>query len=53
MSCFSAENGGRQCWGVSKNSDKVPEHRRREHANVQVGSTDDARGDKESPKDCS
>jgi hypothetical protein len=37
--------------GVSKNPDKIPKHRRREYANVQVRSTDDARGDKESPKD--
>jgi hypothetical protein len=36
--------------GVSENSDKIPEHRRREYANVRVRSTDDARGDKESPK---
>jgi hypothetical protein len=39
--------------GVSENSDKIPEHRRREYANVRVRSTDDTRGDKESPKDCS
>jgi hypothetical protein len=39
--------------GVPENSDKIPEHRRREYANVQVGSTDDVIGDKESPTDCS
>jgi hypothetical protein len=42
-----------QCWGVSENPDKIPKHKRRECANVQVRSTDDAGGDKESPKDCS
>jgi hypothetical protein len=39
--------------GISENPDKIPEHRRRVYANVQVRSTDGARGDKESPKDCS
>jgi hypothetical protein len=39
--------------GVSENPDKFPEHRKIECENVQVRSTDDARGDKESPKDCS
>jgi hypothetical protein len=41
------------CWGVSENPDKIPEHKRKVYANVQVRSTDDVRGDKESPKDCS
>jgi hypothetical protein len=34
------------CWGVSENPDEIPEHRRRVYTNVQVKSTDDARGDK-------
>jgi hypothetical protein len=38
--------------GVSENPDKIPGHRRRIYANVQVRSSDDTRGDKESPKDC-
>jgi hypothetical protein len=37
--------------GLSENPDKIPEHERRKYANVQVRGTDDARGDKESPKD--
>jgi hypothetical protein len=41
------------CWGVSENPDKIPEHKRRMYANVQVKVTDDVRGDKGSPKDCS
>jgi hypothetical protein len=47
------EERGSVCWGISENSDKVPEYERRKYSNVQVRSTDDARGDKESPKDCS
>jgi hypothetical protein len=45
----------RQCQllGVSENPDKIPEHKRRMYANVQVKVTDDVRGDKGSPKDCS
>jgi hypothetical protein len=39
--------------GLSENPDKIPEHRRKVYAKVQVRSTDDARGDKESPKYCS
>jgi hypothetical protein len=39
--------------GVSENPDKMLEHERRKYSNVQVRSTDDARGDKEPPKDCS
>jgi hypothetical protein len=39
--------------GLSENQVRIPEHRRKVYANVQVRSTDDARGDKESPKDCS
>jgi hypothetical protein len=39
--------------GVSENPDKIPEYRRREWTNVQVNVTNDVRGDKESPKDCS
>jgi hypothetical protein len=50
---FRTKHGGRQCWGVSENPDKIPEHKRKVYANVQVRSTYDARGDKESPKDCS
>jgi hypothetical protein len=42
-----------QMLGVSENPDKIPEHKRKVYVNVQVRSTDDARGDKESPKDCS
>jgi hypothetical protein len=42
------------CWGgVSENPDKIPEHKRREWTNVQVKVTNDERGDKESPNDCS
>jgi hypothetical protein len=39
--------------GVSEDPDEIPEHKRRVCANVQVRIADDARGDKESPKDCS
>jgi hypothetical protein len=39
--------------GVSENPDKIPEHKKGEYANVRVRGTDDARGDKESPKYCS
>jgi hypothetical protein len=39
--------------GVSKNPDKIPEHKRRMYANVQVIVTDEVRGDKGSPKDSS
>jgi hypothetical protein len=39
--------------GVSENPDKIPEHRRGIYANVEVRSSNDASGDKESPKDCS
>jgi hypothetical protein len=39
--------------GVSENLDNIPEHKRRKYANAHVRGTDDARGDKESPKDCS
>jgi hypothetical protein len=53
MSCFSAETRWAPMLGVSENPNKIPEHRRRVYANVQVWSTDDPRGDKESPKDCS
>jgi hypothetical protein len=47
------ENVAAVCWGwISENPDKIPEHRRRVYASVQVRSTYGARGDKESPKDC-
>jgi hypothetical protein len=39
--------------GVSENPDRIPEHKRRKSTNVQVKVTNDARGDKESPKDFS
>jgi hypothetical protein len=39
--------------GVSENPDEIPQHKRRKCANVQVRIADYARGDKESPKDCS
>jgi hypothetical protein len=39
--------------GVSENPDKFLEHRRIECENVQVKISNDARGDKESPNDCS
>jgi hypothetical protein len=39
--------------GVSENPDRIPEHERREGGHVQFKFTDDAKGDKESPKDCS
>jgi hypothetical protein len=38
---------------VSKNPNKISEHRRRKCENVQVKSSDDAGADKKSPKDCS
>jgi hypothetical protein len=41
------------CWGVSENPDRIPEHKRRKSTNVQVKVTNDARGDKESPKEFS
>jgi hypothetical protein len=37
--------------GMSENSDETPEHEKKESEYVKY--TDDARGDKESPKDCS
>jgi hypothetical protein len=39
--------------GVSKNPDRIPEHERKENRHVQFKYTDDTKGDKESPKDCS
>jgi hypothetical protein len=39
--------------GVSENPDRIPEHKRKENRLVQFKYTDDAKGDKESPKDCS
>jgi hypothetical protein len=50
---FRLKHGGRQCWGVSENPDKIPEHKRRTYANVQVTVADDVRGDKGSPRNCS
>jgi hypothetical protein len=38
--------------GVSENPDGIPEHKRKENRRVQFKYTDDARGDKGSPKDC-
>jgi hypothetical protein len=53
MSCFSAETRWAPMLGVSENPDRIPEHERRESGHVQFKYTDDAKGDKESPKDCS
>jgi hypothetical protein len=39
--------------GVSENPDMIPEHESGKYANVQVRVTVDAKGEKESPKDCS
>jgi hypothetical protein len=39
--------------GVSENPDKIPEHKERMYANVQVTIIDEVRGDKGSTKDCS
>jgi hypothetical protein len=41
----------KQLLGVSENLDEIPEHERKESGHVKY--TDDAKGDKESPKDCS
>jgi hypothetical protein len=38
---------------VSENPDRIPEHERKENEHVQFKYTDEAKGDKESPKDCS
>jgi hypothetical protein len=40
-------------WGVSENPDRIPEHERKENRHVQFKYIDDAKGDTESPKDCS
>jgi hypothetical protein len=40
-------------WGVSENSDGIPEHRSTDSTNVQVWSTVYESGDRESPKDWS
>jgi hypothetical protein len=53
VSCFSAETRWALMLRVSENLDEIPEHKRRIYTNVQVRIADDARGDKESPKDCS
>jgi hypothetical protein len=53
VSCFQLKHGGRQCWGVSENLDKIPEHKRRICTNIQVKVVNDVRGDKGSPKDYS
>jgi hypothetical protein len=50
VSCFSDRTRWAPMFGVSENTDKIPGHGRRARANVQVRSTDDAWGDKESPK---
>jgi hypothetical protein len=39
--------------GVSENPDRIPEHERKENMHVRFKYTDDAKGDKESPKNCS
>jgi hypothetical protein len=39
--------------GVSENPDWIPKHERKENRHVQFKYTDDAKGDKESPKGCS
>jgi hypothetical protein len=39
--------------GLSENPDRIPEHERKENRHIQFKYTDDAKGDKESPKDCS
>jgi hypothetical protein len=39
--------------GVSENPDWIPKHERKENRHVQFKYTDDAKADKESPKDCS
>jgi hypothetical protein len=36
VSCFSAEHGGRQCWGVSENPEEIPEHEWKFSVHVQV-----------------
>jgi hypothetical protein len=53
VSCFSAETQCAPMLGVSENPDEILEHKRRMYTNVQVRIANDARGDKESPKDCS
>jgi hypothetical protein len=39
--------------GVSENPDKIAEHESGKYESVQVRGTDDTKGEKESPKDCS
>jgi hypothetical protein len=39
--------------GVSENPDRIPEHERKENRHVQFKYTHEAKGDKESPKNCS
>jgi hypothetical protein len=51
MSCFSAETRWAPMLGVSEIPDETPEHKRKSASTSKF--TDDARGDKESPKDCS
>jgi hypothetical protein len=49
----AAQTLGQRLLGVFENSDEIPEHERKENGHVQFKYTNDAKGDKESPKDCS
>jgi hypothetical protein len=48
----AAQTLGQRLLGVFENSDEIPEHERKENGHVQFKYTNDAKGDKESPKDC-
>jgi hypothetical protein len=46
------KHGGRQCWGVSEKSRRVPRTRKRERAVNTFRSSNKAQGDWDSPTNC-